>query len=154
MDGMTEKVRKAWDDIFAAEEARPPRDKDTGIAALDDALDWLCKRTRSVIDFGCGNGSMLMLCALRGTKQHTGVDFSAAGIRLARESAALMKRGQFTFIEGGPDALLDIKAASQDAAILSNIADNLAPEDALAVLDEIRRIVKPGGRVLVSSTRI
>ena len=36
-----------------------------------------------------------------------------------------------------------------DAAILSNILDNLYPEDAKQVLAEVRRILKPGGRLLV-----
>jgi len=149
LDQMSDKVRSTWDGIFAAEQAHAPHGKNTGIAALDEALDWLCDGSRSVIDFGCGNGITLMLCALRGTWLHTGIDFSREGIRLARESALHMDRGEFKFIEGGPECLPDIGDSSHDAAILSNIVDNLSPADALYVLDEIRRIVRPGGRIFV-----
>ena len=149
MDHMTDKVRSTWDGIFAAEKAHIPRCKDTGITALDEALDWLCEGSRSVIDFGCGNGIMLMLCALRGTWLHTGIDFSPVGIRRAQESARKMDHGEFRFIEGGVESLEDIADGSHDAAILSNIVDNLLPSDGLTVLAQIRRIVRPGGKVLV-----
>lgn len=42
-----------------------------------------------------------------------------------------------------------IGSSSVDAAILSNIIDNLYPEDAHRVLSEIKRILKPQGRLLV-----
>jgi len=61
----------------------------------------------------------------------------------------MMDRGEFRFIEGGPESLSGIGSASEDAAILSNIVDNLSPEDALRVLNHIRRIVRPGGRIFV-----
>ena len=149
MNNMEEIVRKSWNDIFSSEQPNIPGNRDTGIPAVDEALDWICEGARSVIDFGCGNGVMLFLCALRGTKRHIGIDFSPAAIQLAQRSAALMKRGVYQFSEGGPEALSGIKKASIDAAILSNIVDNMAPDDAQAVLAQIRRIVRPGGRVLV-----
>lgn len=36
-----------------------------------------------------------------------------------------------------------------DGIILSNIIDNLLPQDTIIVLTETRRILKPGGKVLV-----
>ncbi len=149
MDQMSDKVRKTWDDIFACVQAHVPHGKDTGITAFDEALDWLCDGTRSVLDFGCGNGVTLLLCGLRGTWRHTGIDFSPEGIRLARESAKCMDGGEYKFIEGGPECLTCVPSASEDAVILSNIVDNLSPADALYVLDQIRRIVRPGGKIFV-----
>lgn len=149
MNNMAEKARKTWDEVFSSEQPGIPGSRDTGIPAVDEALDWLCEGTRSVIDFGCGNGAMLFLCALRGTKRHIGIDLSPAAIQLARSSAALMKQGKYQFIEAGSEALGKIRRASVNAAILSNIVDNLAPDDAQGVLAQIRRIVRPGGKVLV-----
>ncbi len=120
-----------------------------GIPAVDEALDWLCESARSVIDFGCGNGTMLFLCALRGTKRHLGIDPSPTAIRLACESTALMKRGKYEWIEAGSEALETMKRSSVSAAILSGIADTLAPDDTQTVLAQIRHIVRPRGRVLV-----
>lgn len=36
-----------------------------------------------------------------------------------------------------------------DSAILSNIIDNLYPDDAICVLEEVRRILKKDGKLLV-----
>jgi|AGTN01.3.fsa_nt_gi Methylase involved in ubiquinone/menaquinone biosynthesis len=149
MKSMAEKVRGVWDGVYAGEEALVPRSAQTGIIAVDEALDWLCEGAQSVIDFGCGSGSMLFLCALRGTKRHTGIDFSPVGIRLARRRALLLGCGRYRFIAGGSEKLRGIGDALEDAAILSNIADNLPPADAQFVLAQIRRIVRPGGRVLI-----
>ncbi|MEL7604307.1 MAG: class I SAM-dependent methyltransferase, partial [Bacillota bacterium] len=123
MDNIAEKTHKALDETLAPEQALVPLSRDTGIPAVDESLDWLCRGSRSVIDFGCGSGAMLFLCALRGTKNHFGIDPSPAVIRLARENAVQMKRGRYRFIEGGFERLGDIKDASADAAILCNIVD-------------------------------
>ncbi len=149
MKSIAEKARSVWDEIYSAETALAPRCAQTGIFAVDEALDWLCEGAKSVIDFGCGNGTMLFLCALRGTQRHTGIDFSPSGIRLAKKRAALLKLGRYRFITGGIEKLDYIGGATQDAAILSNIADNLAPHDAQHLLSQIRRVVRPGGRVFI-----
>ena len=65
-----------WDQVFGAEEPRPPRDKGTGNPVLDRGLDWLCAKGGRVLDFGCGNGALLLLCALRGGTELVGVDLS------------------------------------------------------------------------------
>lgn len=149
MDSITEKARIARNEIETCEQAHIPPQRNIGIPAVDEALDWLCESARSVIDFGCGNGTMLFLCALRGTRRLIGIDPSPAAIQLARESAALMKRGKYEWIEAGPEALDTVKRSSVNAAILSGIADTLAPDDAQTMLAQIRRIVRPRGRVLV-----
>lgn len=43
----------------------------------------------------------------------------------------------------------NIPDTSVDGAILSNILDNLIPSDAVKTLAEIKRVVKPGGKILV-----
>ncbi len=57
--------------------------------------------------------------------------------------------GSFLFHQGGVEALSPFSEASFDAIILSNILDNLYPEDAMLLLDECARILKTGGKVLV-----
>lgn len=149
MKSMAEKVRRVWNGVYVGEKVSAPCSARTGIIAVDDALDWLCEDAANVIDFGCGNGTLLFLCALRGTQRHIGVDYSSEGIRLARRRAMILGRGRYRFITGGLEKLMGIEDQSQDAAILSNIADNLAPADAQFLLTQTRRIVRAGGKVLI-----
>ena len=143
------KSARYWDKVFAAEEARFPARKETGCAALDRALDWLCEGAQTVLDFGCGNGSLLLLCALRGTREHIGVDLSAEAVRMAEARAALSRTGSFRLLRGGVEALQGLSAASMDAIVLSNILDNLFPCDAREALSQVARVARRGARLLV-----
>lgn len=144
-----DKCIRQWDRIFEETGYRAPASPDTGIPALNEALDWLCDKTSSVLDFGCGNGTLLFLCALRGTERHVGIDLSTAGIHAAKQSSEQAMTGQYSFLHGGIERLQKIEAAFFDAIILSNILDNLTPEDSQKLIGESFRVLKPGGRVLV-----
>ena len=54
-----------------------------------------------------------------------------------------------TFVTGSIYSLSVVEDDSVDAVILFNIVDNMIPRDAHALLDEIKRIIKPEGRVLM-----
>jgi len=138
-----------WDSVFSQEDSSVPIDGRTGYDALDDAIAWLSGGSRRILDFGCGNGTMLFICARIGTTDHVGIDLSREAILCAQRKAAKMKIGSFLFHQGGVEALSPFSEASFDAIILSNILDNLYPEDAMLLLDECTRILKTGGKVFV-----
>lgn len=125
-----------------------PSTKSSGNLVFDRALDWLCQEAECVIDFGCGNGTLLFHCFLRGTKRHIGIDISDSAIRLAEKRKALIQNGAFCFLHGGIEKLGELQNAFADAAILSNIIDNLYPDDAKELLMQMHRIIKPNGKVL------
>lgn len=66
----------AWNNIFSQESATFPKTKTTGNASFDKGLEWLTENASTVLDFGCGNGIVLFLCSLYGTKTHIGIDLS------------------------------------------------------------------------------
>ena len=140
---------EAWDDIFSKEESVLPKKKETGNVEFDKGLAWLTDNTSSVLDFGCGNGTALFLCSMYGTKTHIGIDLSAQAIKSATEKSKMAGYGDFQFSYGGIEALKRIQDESMDSAILSNIIDNLYPDDAIYVLEEIKRILKKNGKLLV-----
>ena len=119
----------AWNNIFSQESATFPKTKTIGNPSFDKGLEWLTENASTVLDFGCGNGIVLFLCSLYGTKTHIG--------------------GDFRFSCGSLEALQRVETDSADAVVLSNIIDNLYPEDAAAVLTEIKRILKKNGRILL-----
>ena len=138
-----------WDQVFSQESDALPNVATTGNDSLDRAIMWICKGTNRVLDFGCGNGSMLFLCARNGTSEHIGFDLSQEAISCAKRKSKHVQSGTFTFQQGGVELLSAIPDASLDAIILSNIIDNLYPEDAVRLIGECARILKRNGKALV-----
>lgn len=140
---------KNWNLIFEKDNSKIPSGKKSGNTSFDDGLLWLTENASSIIDFGCGSGTVLFLCEKYGTKQHIGIDLSAQAIKNAKKKSSQIKTSKFDFITGGVEELMNVADSSIDAAILSNILDNLYPEDANKVISEIKRILVPDGRLLV-----
>lgn len=144
-----EKVIHDWDGIFEKESLTAPERENSGNEDVDQGLLWLTQKASSVIDFGCASGNLLFQCSRCGTVDHIGIDLSAQAIFNAREKGRRIPGRSFRFICGGAQALGAVESSSMDAAVLSNILDNLYPDDAHSVLTQIRRILRPGGRLLV-----
>ena len=138
-----------WDDVFSKESPHAPASSDTGNELMNRALAWLCDGSKTILDFGCGNGSLLFCCAYAGTREHIGIDLSHSAILSAQTRAKNMHVGMFSFLQGGIECLSGLSDASFDGVILSNIIDNLYPDDTESVLQECARVVKSGGKVLV-----
>ena len=152
MTGDYTKCVRFWDEVFSSEQGSPPSRAATGNADFDRALNWLCQGAFSLLDFGCGNGSCLLVCALLGVREGVGIDLSEAGVREGERRAARMGVKGFHFLHGSVEELTGLAEASMDAVLLSYILDNLYPGDALALLEQVRRILRPGGKALVKLT--
>lgn len=94
-----------------------------------------------VLDVGCGTGAALDVLSSIG--QPMGVDIAVDVIRLCRQ------RKQVRTAVASADAL-PFSAASFDAAVLLDVLSHrgVAKED--LALEEIRRVLKPGGVVLIN----
>ena len=144
-----DKSERYWNGVFAA---LPPFDPNDPLADpdLESALRWVSDGTHSIVDFGCGNGRGLLRSLVLGVEHGLGVDISEAAISLAEKEARkskLQERSEFR--RGGASLLPQLSSASFDSGILFNIIDNLFPEDAILVLNEYRRIIRPGGKILL-----
>ena len=144
-----ERCRKAWNEIFSNANKDVPSKASTGNEIFDSGIEWVCAGVERILDFGCGDGTLLFICALLGMKYHIGIDFSDRGIEIANNKKTMMPYGEYEFICGNIEKIGKIEDSSIDAVILSNIVDNLYPEDADMLLSEVSRVLKGGGRVLV-----
>jgi arsenite methyltransferase len=103
----------------------------------------------TVLDLGSGGGIDVILSARRvGPKGHAyGLDMTEEMLALARRNAAEAQVENVTFLQGIieevplPDASVDV--------VISNCVINLST-DKPAVLREIARVLRPGGRIGIS----
>lgn len=107
------------------------------------------KEGEKVLDLGSGGGIDCFLAAkATGSEGHVyGVDMTPEMVKLARENAEKLDAQNVTFLLGKieavplPDNAVDL--------VISNCVIALAP-DKRQVFDEIYRVLKPGGRFVVS----
>lgn len=149
MNSRYEKCVNEWNKIFSRETPKIPTKPTSGKETLDKGIRWICNGTKKILDFGCGNGTLLFLCAMKGTQFNIGIDLSEKAIEVAEKRAEQMTQGEFDFIQGGIEKLKGINDSEVDAVILSNIIDNLYPDDAEILINEVERVLKENGKVLV-----
>jgi SAM-dependent methyltransferase len=92
-----------------------------------------------ILDAGCGSGRNMVELARHGTV--TGIELSEMSVRLARE------RGAGEVIEGSV-LEMPFAAGSFELATSLDVIEHL--QDDLAALRELRRVVAPGGALLVT----
>jgi len=108
-------------------------------ARVRDALAGIDGR---VLDAGCGTGGLLSALAGRSGLDLTGLEPSAFGARRSRQkSHARIVRGTINALPFAP--------ASFDAAVTADVLCHAAVNPA-AALHELRRVLRPGGRLLVN----
>jgi SAM-dependent methyltransferase len=107
---------------------------------LERVIDGLRLPARArILDAGCGSGRNMLELARHGT---------VAGVELSATSAALARaRGVGEVIEGSV-LEMPFEAASFDLAVSLDVIEHLG--DDLAALRELRRVVAPGGALLVT----
>ena len=107
----------------------------------------------TVVDLGSGGGLDVFLAAAR-----VGPEGRAIGIDMTPEMIALAQRNAQKGVDGKPYENVEFHLATIDKlpladasvdCVISNCVINLAP-DKRAVLREIARVLKPGGRLAVS----
>jgi arsenite methyltransferase len=106
-----------------------------------------------VLDLGCGAGTDLLIAAqMTGpTGRVIGVDMTAAMLDRARAGADAMGLGNVDLHEALIESM-PLPDASVDAAISNGVIDLVPDKD--AVLDEVDRVLRPGGRLQLADVVI
>ncbi len=134
---------EGYDLFLRGEEGVPRRIAE----ALDAAGDL---RGLRVLDIGCGRGELVCEAAQRGAEA-VGIDYSPAALELSRErlaAAAGQLRGSARFLLANAKGLA-FANASFDAVFMVDIYEHLHPYEVEHTLAEVRRVLRPGGRLIV-----
>jgi SAM-dependent methyltransferase len=101
-----------------------------------------------IIDLGCGTGTALATIAERLQVDLVGIDSSAAGLRSAARALHGMPGGLRLLVQADLSDPIPLAAASVDRALCHNVLEFLA--SAGAFVEEVHRVVRPGGRFVLS----
>lgn len=100
--------------------------------------------TASILDLGCGHGALIYFLRQAGYCNVVGVDVSP---EQAGEAARLGIEG----IREGDllDTLRNLPDHSQDVVIAFDVIEHFTKDELLPFVDEVLRVLKPGGRWLI-----
>jgi SAM-dependent methyltransferase len=115
-----------------------------GIAEVADALR--VSSSDTLLDLACGRGGYGLEVASRTGARLVGVDFSAEAVRQARECAARLNRTADFRV--GDLAATGLEPGSVDAVMCIDAIQ--FAEDAAAAYRELLRVVRPGGRAVLT----
>ncbi len=100
-----------------------------------------------VLDVGCANGAHTVKAALR-AKRVVGMDYDLGQLCVAADSVRRLGLGNVHLFAWDFTRAFPFAAATFDAVLFLDVIEHLEPRH--RVLGEIRRVLKPEGRLLVS----
>jgi ubiquinone/menaquinone biosynthesis C-methylase UbiE len=105
-----------------------------------------------ILDVGCGFGATGIVLAQRFPEsQVIGIDLSEPLIQMANRSAAEVGLGERVRFEKADAQRIPYEDRSFDVVINANMVHLV--EDAVAMLDEIERVLAPSGRLFIADLR-
>jgi ubiquinone/menaquinone biosynthesis C-methylase UbiE len=103
----------------------------------------------AVLDMGAGRGELVAVAAQLGAATAVGVEYSAAATSLARHTIEALEVQAGAFVARGDVRSTPVRTSSVDLVTFLDIVEHLGHSELDAALQEARRVLRPGGRVLV-----
>lgn len=96
----------------------------------------------AVLDLGCGDGALLAVARALGRRRLAGVDRSPQQARAARDRGLDIRQGELL------PTLQTLAAESLDCVVAFDVLEHLQRPELLPLLDQARRVLRPGGRLI------
>lgn len=106
-------------------------------------------RDSKSFDFGCGDGVFMTWLAGKGAKV-LGADINETMIEAARKRLARLGSDLLMLEQGGVGAMATIADGSVDSVFALNVLAYLEPDEEEAFYRESRRVLRPGGQMVVT----
>jgi len=123
------------------------------LGSVDKAYDRLTshvKRGQRVLDIGCGTGALTLRAAQKGAEVK-GIDVNSQMLEIAKKRIAEAKLEQTVELcETGVAELADEEVESYDVVMSGLCFSELTQNELIYSLKEVKRILKPGGILLVA----
>jgi SAM-dependent methyltransferase len=145
-----EQARRFYDRIGRGQDARPVSER-RALDALAAQGDFA--RAQAVVEFGCGTGrfgARLLRERLPRDATYLGLDVSPHMVALAGAAVAPWTgRASIRLTDGS--VRLPVADGSADRVVSTYVLDLLSPGDAAAFAAEARRVLRPGGMLVMAS---
>lgn len=108
------------------------------------------KKTDKVLDIGCGRGEIIVGCAKRGVTCF-GIDYSRSAISICKEVLKNQRiRGDKAKVMNAKK--LEFKDKQFNIVIMMDVVEHLHEWELTKALREARRVLKPGGKILIHTS--
>lgn len=101
-------------------------------------------RGASILDLGCGHGTLVHLARQAGYVNALGVDTSPEQVAEAKRLGI-----EGVFQGDVAETLRALPDAAQDVVVAFDLIEHLTKEELLGLADEVWRVLKPGGRWII-----
>jgi GT2 family glycosyltransferase/cyclopropane fatty-acyl-phospholipid synthase-like methyltransferase len=102
-----------------------------------------------VVDIGTGRGELLVAAHEAGARRTIGVEYSPAAVALAQRTLAAHPAAQGAEVLLADARALPLADAMADLVTMLDVVEHLTADERAAAYAEARRILRPGGRMLV-----
>src|SRR3989344_4041830 len=105
-----------------------------------------------ILDAGCGTGNLMFEIAARvKLKKIIGLDYSTVALEIARKKASMLGVKGLDFKQGSLAQPLQFPENFFDVIVMNNVLYTLVPEIRDSTIREFKRILKPGGQLIMSN---
>lgn len=124
-------------------------------ARADPRYEWTLRRAglavgEVLVDIGCGRGELVALAVGEaGAARAVGVEYAPAAVEMARRTLAAHGADAKAEIVQADARAIPLPDAHADLVTLLDVVEHLTPAELDVSLAEARRILRPGGRLLV-----
>jgi len=101
-----------------------------------------------VLDVGAGRGELVRAARDRGASLAVGLDFSSAAVRLGQRAVG---GDRVAFVRADARSL-PLGDQSVDVVLCTDVIEHLVPEEAARMLEEMWRVLVPGGLLVLHTT--
>lgn len=149
---MTDTIKDFWNQAY--KELKPMTLEKSDFSVEDDfaeALKYLGDNALEVLEIGVGSGRGIFACQALGTKvKHlTGIDPSPHVVEFLRGTCDLSNINNVTVLQEDHLYLESLPTDSVDGIIVSNVLDVLEEDISKYIINQINRILKPGGNFVL-----
>jgi ubiquinone/menaquinone biosynthesis C-methylase UbiE len=102
-----------------------------------------------LVDLGAGRGELLAAAVQAGASSAVGIEYSTAAVALAEETLKAQDVAAKASVLHGDVRDTGLDSGQADVVTMLDVVEHLTPDEVGQALSEARRLLAPGGRVVV-----
>jgi len=102
-----------------------------------------------VVDIGTGRGELLAVAVKMGAARAIGVEYAEAAVAMAHKTIAAQHVADKAEVILADARAIPVEDATADLVTMLDVVEHLSPDELHRTLGEARRVLKPGGRILI-----